>query len=568
MLCLCSCREAPYPKALHVADSLANVKPDSAISVLQSLKGEMATASEEVQMYHHLLCIKANDKAYIPHTSDSLIRVVLHYYIDKADERHLPEAYYYAGRVFRDLGDVPQALDYLSKAIQALPDDANNPFKRNIYSQMGTLFLYQNIYDEALKVFKDLLRCDSLQKDSVSMVYSLRDLADAYRGIEKLDSALYYYQKSSDLAYTLKCPSLICMAQSQIASICVQLKEYDRAKIALGNSFNTQNRVVQCAVYSIASKLYRQTGCTDSAVYYYKRSLECGSIYGKKNANWGLAEVALENNNPQDALLYLKEYMACNDSVAKIANAEAVRKMNSLYNYQLREKENERLKAENDKNAFIIICFVGVSIILVIVIIAYRQYSRRKRLWLDVRLKDAERLKEEQYRKSVRFIEENNRKIEELEKKLQDADCINNELKMQLEQQQEKIIYMNKQAQIDMDEHAMKLANFKKTEIYNHLSREIASGTYKMSKGNWDTLEKTVNEIFDDFTGKLNNIYKLSKHELEVSLLIKADIQPSEIANLTNHTKASVSAVRRRLYEKFFGKPGEPKMWDEFILSL
>lgn len=139
MLCLCSCREAPYPKALHVADSLANVKPDSAISVLQSLRGEMATASEEVQMYYHLLCIKANDKAYIPHTSDSLIRVVLHYYIDKADERHLPEAYYYAGRVFRDLGDVPQALDYLSKAIQALPDDANNPFKRNIYSQMGRL---------------------------------------------------------------------------------------------------------------------------------------------------------------------------------------------------------------------------------------------------------------------------------------------------------------------------------------------------------------------------------------------------------------------------------------------
>ncbi len=68
-------------------------------------------------MYYQLLTIKARDKAYITHTSDSLILEVLHYYEKRKDKKHLPEAYYYAGRIYRDLGDAPQALEYFFKAI-------------------------------------------------------------------------------------------------------------------------------------------------------------------------------------------------------------------------------------------------------------------------------------------------------------------------------------------------------------------------------------------------------------------------------------------------------------------
>ena len=568
MLCLCSCRETPCQKALQMADSLASANPDSAIVLLRSLKYDVTTAPIECRMYYHLLCIKANDKAYIPHSSDSLIHGILQYYTDKKDMRYLPEAYYYAGRIYRDLGDAPQALDYFDKAMRVLPINSNNPLKSKIYSQIGTLLLYQNIYDEALKIFKEAFKYNMQYNNDLSVVYNLRDMADAYRGNEQLDSALLYYEKAFDLANKLQCPDLLYITQSQIASICVQLEEYNRAKKILGILLNIPNRTNQSAVYSIASRLYYQTGCIDSAVYYYKKLLDCGTIYAKKNANWGLANIALENNNPQDALLYFRQYIECNDSVAKVTNAETIRKMHSLYNYQFREKENKRLKDENDRNNLMITCFWTVCAFLVIAIFAYLQYNRRKRLQLSVRLKEVERLKDEQYRKSIQFIKTNNEKIGELEKKLQDADHINNDLSVRLKKQQERMVCLNKQAEIDMDEHAMMRMNLMKSEISIHLNREVISENYKMDKENWDLLEKTVNEIYEDFTGKLTRIYKLSKYELQVCLLIKINIQPVDIGKFTNHTKASVSSVRRRLYEKFFGGQGEPKMWDEFILSL
>lgn len=83
LLCFYACDRKPYPQSLIIADSLASIQPDSAIALLKTLEDNIKTESESTQMYYRLLCIKANDKAYIRHTSDSLILLVLHYYIEK-----------------------------------------------------------------------------------------------------------------------------------------------------------------------------------------------------------------------------------------------------------------------------------------------------------------------------------------------------------------------------------------------------------------------------------------------------------------------------------------------------
>ena len=148
-----SCDSKPYPQVLQLADSLANTCPDSAIVLLEQFKDSTHQESKEAQMYYQLLTIKARDKAYITHTSDSLILEVLHYYEKRKDKKHLPEAYYYAGRIYRDLGDAPQALEYFFKAIDASNACMNYRLTSRIYSQIGTLYLYQEVYDKAHDVF-------------------------------------------------------------------------------------------------------------------------------------------------------------------------------------------------------------------------------------------------------------------------------------------------------------------------------------------------------------------------------------------------------------------------------
>ena len=120
LLLLCACEPRRYPSSLVTADSLASVCPDSALVLLAALEPDTARMPLAHRMYYRLLCVKAADKAYLPHTSDSLIRPLLHYYMEDGDPRLLPEAYYYAGRVYRDLGNDLQALDYFEEALHAI----------------------------------------------------------------------------------------------------------------------------------------------------------------------------------------------------------------------------------------------------------------------------------------------------------------------------------------------------------------------------------------------------------------------------------------------------------------
>lgn len=72
--CLGGCGGPADPPVLLQADSLAVACPDSALVLLERIRPEMERASDPVRMYYRSLCIKAADKAYVPHTvTDSII---------------------------------------------------------------------------------------------------------------------------------------------------------------------------------------------------------------------------------------------------------------------------------------------------------------------------------------------------------------------------------------------------------------------------------------------------------------------------------------------------------------
>lgn len=77
---------------------------------------------EDALWYYRLLCVKAADKAYIKHTSPKEINEILNHYEKGGDSRLLPAAYFYAGSVYRDLNDAPQAVEYFQKALEYVPE--------------------------------------------------------------------------------------------------------------------------------------------------------------------------------------------------------------------------------------------------------------------------------------------------------------------------------------------------------------------------------------------------------------------------------------------------------------
>ena len=211
----------------------------------------------------------------------------------------------------------------------------------------------------------------------------------------------------------------------------------------------------------------------------------------------------------------------------------------------------------------LILCTVTYVALFIVAV----QNSRRKILLLEERLRKVRTMQDEQQAKSRKSIEENEQKIEELEMLLQQLGDENSVLRLELEEKKARLDYNNKVARIEGEKRRQAETTIFSSDIYKRMQEYIDKGR-SMSQQDWTDLVQLIDGIYTGFTEKLFSLYKLSAQDYYVSLLIKARIQPRDIATLTAHSKESVASTRSRLFSKVFGKKGSSKDWDDFILSI
>ena len=102
---------------LHLADSLIEAEPDSGVALLVSLEEEAEGASKANRYRYQLLLAKAKNQAYVPITTDSILREVAGYYDDHGSANQKMMAHYLLGCAYRDMGDLPQALLQYEEAV-------------------------------------------------------------------------------------------------------------------------------------------------------------------------------------------------------------------------------------------------------------------------------------------------------------------------------------------------------------------------------------------------------------------------------------------------------------------
>ena len=570
VLLLASCSSGRYPSALYVADSLSVACPERAVALLDSLRPQMEQEGERVRMYYHLLCVKARDKAYLPHTSDSLVLEVLRYYEDKRDLRHLPEAYYYAGRVASDLGDAPQALDYFQRALDAMPEDGMIYLRDRVVSQMGTLFSAQGLYKEALKMYKKSLQCSEELKDSVGVIYSLRDIAYAYWCLGQNDSVLPCYNRAHRWSVKWGNPELIGLINIQLADHYLEKGLYDSVRIYLPRDFTYLSGENRNAAYAITAYYYEALGRQDSATYYYTQLLNNGDVYAKALAARYLMQQATLNHSSKEVAVSQDTYLKYADSVQYLTKTEAVARMHSLYNYRLRERENMRLLRVNLKQntnlLFTLLIIVGGLLLFII----YWRYQRQsQKIWKACLTKWKQR-KEKVEEESRRHKEMYEQQIHSLENQLEEE-------QRKSQEREEELLKLTFELQYQLEAFRMlkkkELSNIQETPIYKALVKKLASplGKVKVSKQEWKDLEVAIQSFDPNFLQKLKQLnYLFREVEWQICLLLKAGFTPSQIGVLLEGTSVqTISTKRKRMAEHLLDdNRHSPKDFDEFIRSL
>ena len=522
---LMSCRPTPqYPEALLLADSLTQCNADSAVRLLQELAPTLSQAKEPVRRYHQLLTIKAQDKAFIPHTSDSLVLTLLRYYQEEGDPRLLPEACYYAGRVTRDLGDAPQALDYFHQALDALQtsdyqsrmqgqEERTLKLQGKIHAQMGYLFRRQHLYDEAIKAMEEGYAIDSLNQDTLGMLLRLCEVGNLYQYKKEYDLASSCYERSKKLASSINDSAQYIKTLYQEATLMEDLGKYDSARIIIEKLPVLDNY----NYLSIVASIYAHCKLESKALDIYKKLTTSSNLVAKSNANLWLGNDANIRGNAIAASEYFRTYMSLEDSLNRQKNENAVILSQSLYNYQLREKKIHKLEIQEYRHN--IAAWMLLASVTLLILLFYIEHTR----------------------------------------------------KMKIKQQYELLQGLIAASKMDLEhKKSITAATMKELiegDIYIHLKKLCEKRT-PLKEEEWLMVEKVLLSYFPDFIPKLRGTYNYNETEWKLSLLLKMGFSWAEIASLIGRSYTAIHSSQTRLLKKLFPQGSEYDNWQEFISAL
>ncbi len=286
-------------RLVEVAE-IVSESPKEALARLDSINP--VSLSEADRHYYDFLTIKAKDKAYITHTSDSLILSVIDYYSKHRDDRLYPEAIYYGGRVYNDMGDYPTALKYYQNALDLLPEDTKHlRLRSHVLSQTTSLLNSIRLYQQAIPYIKESLRIDSILNDSTNMMHDTQLLGSIYLHMGNNDAAESEFKQALQLATQIS-PIDKGTQEMYIAAAKLRKGDIDSALFYIRPALKNIDSLLRNSALAYACLIYRDANIIDSAYIYSNELINNDSEYNKAIGYQTLLSSKITPKVPTDSL--------------------------------------------------------------------------------------------------------------------------------------------------------------------------------------------------------------------------------------------------------------------------
>ena len=560
-----------YDDLMQRADSIMNVNDDSAkvaIRMLDGVKSQLPEFTQAQKMRYELLRHKAMNKACITFTSDSVMKEVVDYYEDHGSANQRMLANYVLGCVYRDMHEVPLALEYYNKATEQADTtaaDCDYGTLYRVYSQMGFLFSKQYLPYQLLDAFGKAEKYAYLAKDTLNAIINYQNKGDAYDYLGKKNSVVAINLRSANMfkrigdnynaAIALGCNYSYYIEKQDS----VNAKKAFEAYFSTGYEGNLEYEDSKAYVLCQKGKYYMFTGQLDSACYILQQSLKfCKSFSNKAATTKALAHYYAKVNQPSLAMKYALQSSEYNDSSLMEARKNQLQQMQAMYDYG-RNQEIARMaeqKATRSTQMNYMVVFACVILLLFLSYIYRKQLVLKKKriavsklLYEDSLLK-LKRLQDEK----AKLVAENDNKLFQV---IMEKENTIDKLKAEISDIQDKYSLTS-------------VSNVELTLMDSSICKKIkfieVHPRKKMSDEDWKELADTVEKTIPNFIPRLKN--KLNDKDYQICLLIRLGFTTSLIARLLGLSDAAISKSRKTMLKKLCGKIGKPKEFDEYVLQI
>ncbi len=569
---LIGCSGRPGDKRLLSISESIDEDPRQAIASLDSIDKDRLPESDG--HFLDLLRIKARDKAYVTHTSDSLILSVVDYYADHKDSGLYPEALYYAGRVYSDMGDFPTALEYFHAAI----DETSGKVPHNIslrgstVSQTGRLLNSLRLYDQAIPFLEESIAIDSITGENVNKMYDCQLLGAVYMHAGKYTDAERLFQEARSIAMSSS-PEDTIQQDMYLAAVKSNTDQLDSAVILIKDVPWKINRISRNNALAYAADIYDKAACPDSAVKYAEKLIAAGNFNYKKVGFRIMFSPGNITGLPQDSLIsYVKDYHRAVEEYLNRNESRQVMMQQSFYNYQSHKRDKEKALADNHNLWMLLMCLCIIFISVIAVLLGIKYKKQKSILEMRETIDKLRILNRDLNRTLKDYVgipetgcsgpasDDTSALLNGEGKISSDITCLRQELREELT-----ALLQHKRPSKEIHPGIID------SPAYRSLAEYLEKG--KMINETdplWDDLDRIVTKYSGKFKARLNLLAngRLKKKDYHLILLIRCGMTPTNMTVLLGRTKGTISHRREEIGLKLMDENLSVKDVDDIIRGL
>lgn len=480
------------------------------------------------------------------------------------DERQ--KAHYVMGRVYSDLEQKGRALRSYQKA--AAEGDPQGEFALLAYSHIGNLLLADGDNAKALEWFRRTLDMATPKRDTVTMIFALRDMARCLQQDEEMvGAAVNCMNRAEELMCASNHEELSDEISPEHIMLSLRVGDGKTARHLLGRLLQRANSQVGTEVsdrgpmWLSLGRVYQAVGQEDSARICLQRALASDNLKTHASAAMLLSQQDAHGEHYEEAWLNAMETVAVMDSLNSHTMKEQRSMVESLTDQLLVERENHLLRWR-----WVLTIVVAVTV----VVLTAWGYHRRVRK-LRVQAERYRQARELMRRRSTEYMETAEAHVTELSKQIERASQDKDRLQEQLliirrEQEEQRLLTVRTR----QERHERLLAAFRQTELCRRLTM-MGNGTVGGMAENelWEELEKFLNDYDDNFVLRLLAFCpRLKTNDLHLCMLLKLEFTNVEVSNIFHRTQQASTNARKRLYTKLFNREGSADELTRFVLAF
>jgi len=288
--------------------------------------------------------------------------------------------YYSMSEALATNGNFSKALDMSFKALKLAEKSGNNPEISWALIFTGNTYFYSGDYQNALMYYKKGKA--NIEKLQLSIKFLYAFIGESYFHLNRMDSALWYIQKSYDL--DKKDTNHWCIPYFYLAHIHSKKEQFKEALGYYREGIRLSNvKADLIDGYIGIANVFKNTGKSDSSIYYANKAFASGQIASLSpkliEASSLLTEIYTVKHNQDSAFKYQGIMLAMKDS---LFSREKVKQIENLsFNEQIRQQEilAEQEQLRNKIKIFALL--TGLFIVLLVAFMLWRNNQHKQKAY-------------------------------------------------------------------------------------------------------------------------------------------------------------------------------------------